>query len=204
MTMIKQLSIPLMLAAVVLTASSAFAQDASKAQPQMTPEQKAEMDAYMKAGTPGEPHKRLAAMAGKYSVATKSWQEPGAPPMEEKGTATRTMALDGRVLVEQFEGTMMGSPFQGHGMTGYDNVVGQYWSTWNDSMSTGIMVSTGTCDAKNACTFTGSWNDPIKKTPVKARMTTRWTDANTELFEMYAPDKQGREMKMMEITYKRM
>ncbi len=204
MTMIKRLMIPLLIAAAAFVASPSFAEDAAKAQPQMTPEQKAEMEAYMKAGTPGEPHKKLASMAGKYSVSMKSWQEPGAPPMEEKGTATRTMALGGRVLVEQFEGTMMGSPFNGHGMTGYDNAVGQYWSTWNDSMSTGLMVSTGTCDANGACTFTGSWNDPVKKAPVKARMTSRWTDANTEVFEMYGPDKQGREMKMMEMTYKRM
>ena len=204
MTMIKRLSIPFVIAAGVFAAASSFAQDAAKAQPKMTPEQQAEMEAYMKAGTPGEPHKQLAAMAGKYSVAIRSWQEPGCPATEETGTATRSMALDGRVLVEQFSGTMMGSPFNGHGMTGYDNAVGQYWSTWNDNMSTGIMVSTGSCDEKNACTFTGSWNDPVRKTPVKSRMTTRWTDAGTEVFEMYGPDKQGREMKMMEITYKRM
>ena len=194
------------IAAVALFAAAAVhAQDASKsAPPQMTPEQQAEMEAYMKAGTPGEQHKRLAAMAGKYSVKMKTWHEPGGPATEESGTATRSMALDGRVLVEQFSGTMMGSPFNGHAMTGYDNVVGKYWSTWNDSMSTGIMMSTGTCDAKDTCTFTGTWNDAIKKAPVKTRMTSRWTDASTEVFEMYGPDKQGREMKMMEITYKRM
>jgi hypothetical protein len=214
MTIRQHLSIALATASIALFAmTSATAQEASKvqdaskaqqAQHKMTPEQQAEMEAYMKAGAPGEQHKRLAAMAGKYSVKMRSWHEPGGPAMEESGTATRSMALDGRVLVEQFSGTMMGSPFQGHGMTGYDNVVGKYWSTWNDSMSTGIMVSTGTCDAKNACTFTGSWNDAIKKAPVKTRMTTRWSDTKTEVFEMYGPDKQGREMKMMEITYKRM
>ena len=83
----------------------------------------------------------------------KSWHEPGGPADEESGTATRTMALDGRVLVEDFKGTMMGNPFSGHGMTGYDNVSGKYWSTWTDSMSTGLMISQGTCDAKMACTF---------------------------------------------------
>jgi hypothetical protein len=98
---------------------------------------------------------------------------------------------------------MMGTPFTGHGMTGYDNVSGKYWSTWTDSMSTGVMVSEGTCDAQKACTFTGSWNDPIKKGPVKARMTSRWTSPTTEIFEMYAPGKDGKEMKMMEITYTR-
>ena len=122
--------------------------------------------------------------------------------MEDTGTATRAMALDGRVLVEEVKSSMMGRPYTGHGMMGFDNVSGKYWSTWNDSMSTGIMVNEGTCDAQGkACTFTGSWNDPIKKTPVKARMTTRWTSPTTEVFELYGPGKDGQEMKMMEITY---
>lgn len=201
--MIRTLSIPLLVAAVTVAFTTARAEDAAQAAPKMTPEQQAEMEAYVKAGTPGEPHKALAATAGKYTVKMKNWYEPGAPPAEETGTATRTMALDGRVLVEQFSGTMMGGRFDGHGMTGYDNVTGQYWSTWNDSMSTGLMVSTGTCDAQRACTFEGSWHDPVRKVPVKARMTTRWTDANTEVFEMYAPDRQGKETKMMELTYTR-
>jgi hypothetical protein len=186
----------------LLLGAPVLAQDASKT-PEMTPEQKAEMEAYMKAGTPGPEHKRLASTAGTYDVKMKNWHEPGGPATEETGTATRTMALDGRVLVEQFHGTMMGSPLNGHGMMGFDNVTGRYWSTWNDSMSTGLMVNEGTCDAQMACTFMGSWNDPVKKAPVKARMTTRWTSPTTEVFEMYGPDKKGAEMKMMEITYTR-
>ena len=172
-------------------------------QPEMTPEQKAEMEAYMKAGTPGAPHKAMAATAGTYEVKAKSWDAPGAPAREETGTATRTMVLDGRVLVEEFKGSMMGMPFTGHGMRGYDNVTDKHWTTWMDSMSTGLMVSEGTCDAKNACTFTGSWNDPVKKGPVTARMTSRWTSPTTEVFEMYAPGRDGKEFKMMELTYTR-
>ena len=169
--------------------------------PEMTPEQKAEMDAYMKAGTPGAPHKAMAAKVGTYEAKVKSWHEPGKPPMEETGTSTRSMALDGRVLVEDFKGTMMGMPFTGHGMQGYDNVTGKYWSTWTDSMSTGIMLSEGTCDAKETCAFKGTWNDAIKKGPVNSRMTSRRTGPNTEVFEMYGPGRDGKEFKMMEITY---
>jgi hypothetical protein len=170
-------------------------------QPEMTKEQKAEMEAYMKAGTPGAPHKAMAAQAGSYEVKAKSWQAPGAPATEDTGSATRTMALDGRVLVEEFKGAMMGMPFTGHGMRGYDNVTGKYWGTWNDSMSTGLMVSEGTCDDKGACTFTGTWNDPVKKGKVSSRMTSRWTSPTTEVFEMYGPGKDGKEFKMMELTY---
>lgn len=170
---------------------------------QLTPEQQAEMEAYAKAGTPGPEHKALAAMVGDYDLKIRSWQDPAGPPMEETGSATRKMALDGRVLVESMTSTMMGQPFSGHGMQGFDNVTGKYWSTWNDSMSTGLMVSEGTCDAKQTCKFTGSWNDPIRKGPINARMTTRWTSPTTEVFEMYAPGRDGKEMKMMEITYTR-
>jgi hypothetical protein len=185
---------------MALAASSRAQTDMKKA-PEMTAEQKAEMEAYTKAGTPGAPHKTMAATAGTYEAKVKSWHEPSGPAMEETGAATRSMILDGRVLLEDFKGSMMGRPFTGQGMRGYDNVSGKYWSTWIDSMSTGLMVSEGTCDDKNACKFTGSWNDPIKKTPVTARMTSRWTSPTTEVFEMYGPGRDGKEMKMMEITY---
>ena len=186
--------------AIVLLAAPAFAQGEQK-QPPMTPEQQAEMEAYMKAGTPGAPHQWLASTAGTYDLKFKSWHEPGGPAMEDTGTATRKMILDGRVLVEEATFMMMGSPCTGQGMSGYDNVSGKYWATWTDSMSTGIMLNQGSCDAQKACTFSGSWNDPIKKGPVKARMTTRWPSPTTQIFEMYGPGKDGKEFRMMEITY---
>ena len=189
-----------MLAFAICTATlPALAQEP----PAMTPEQQAEMQAYMKAGTPGEQHAALAKTAGDYDLSIKAWHAPGQEPTMDKGTAKRSMVLGGRVMVEDVQANMMGMPFNGHGMTGYDNTTGKYWSTWNDSMSTGITVSQGECDAAAACTFTGTWNDPVKKTAVTSRMTTRWTDADTEVFEMYGPGPDGKETKMMEMTYSR-
>jgi len=186
----------------VLLATLTLAQEGHEP-PQMTPEQMAEMEAYMKAGTPGAPHKTLASSVGSYDLEIKSWQEAGGPAMEQSGTAVRTMALEGRVLIEELESSMMGMPFTGQSMMGYDNVSEKYWSTWTDSMSTGLMVSHGTCDAENVCKLTGSWNDPIRKAPVTMRMITRWTSPTTQVFEMYGPGKDGKEMKMMEMTYKK-
>jgi hypothetical protein len=187
----------LMIVAVSLLAPLAPAEEP----PPMTPEQQAEMEAYMKAGTPGAQHEALAASAGNYDLKIKSWHEAGAPAREDVGTAKRAMILDGRVMVEDVNSSMMGMSFTGHGMTGYDNVSGRYWGIWTDSMSTGAMFSEGTCDAQKACTFSGSWNDPITKGPKHVRMTTRWTSPTTEVFEMYGPGRDGKEMKMMEITY---
>lgn len=170
---------------------------------QMTDEEKAMMAAYQAAGTPGPQHAALAATAGDYTLTVKNYPAPGTDPVVESGSATRKMSLDGRILVEEVQSTMMGTPFTGYGMTGFDNVSGRYWSTWNDSMSTGIMVSDGSCDEHKHCQFSGSWNDPITKGKVTARVSSRWTDANTEIFEMYGPGPDGKEMKMMEITYQR-
>lgn len=192
-------SIVLMITAV-LFATLVSAQGGNEP-PEMTPEQMAEMETYMKAGTPGPPHEALAASAGTYELEIKSWSEPGGEAMEQSGTATRTMELAGRVLIEDIKSSMMGMPFTGRAMMGYDNVSGKYWSTWVDSMSTGVMISKGDCDAKQKCEFTGSWNDPIKQGPVTVRLTTRWTSPTTQVFEMYGPAKDGKEMKMMEMTY---
>jgi hypothetical protein len=182
----------------ILVAAPLLAQDAPT---EMSPEEAAMMQAYQKAGTPGDAHAALAKMAGTYDLSIRSWNAPGAPPTVETGTATRTMALGGRVLVEEVQSQMHGQPFTGHGMHGYDNVSGKHWSTWNDSMSTGVMLSEGDCTAEGACTFTGSWNDPITKGKINARMTSKWTSPTVELFEMFAPGPDGKESKMMEITY---
>lgn len=188
-------------ACATLCVTTAIADDGKQDPPQLTAEQQAEMEAYAKAGTPGAPHAALAAAVGSYDLKLKSWYEPGGEPTEETGTATRQMILGGRVLVESMDATVMGAPFIGHGMSGYDNVVDEFWSTWMDNMSTGVMVSKGTCNAMGACEFRGGWNDPIKKGPVKARMTSRWTGPTTQVFEMYGPARDGKEMKMMEIVY---
>ncbi|HET9299749.1 MAG TPA: DUF1579 domain-containing protein [Candidatus Polarisedimenticolaceae bacterium] len=189
------------LAAVVLAvAAPVFADDMKK--PDMSADEQAMMEAYMKAAEPGDAHKKMAAEVGTYDMKVTSWGAPGAPPSEDKGTATRKMIMDGRVLVEDVTSSMMGMPFKGQGMRGYDNVTGKYWGTWVDSFSTGVMISEGTCDdAKGTCSFTGTMNDPVTKKANTVRMTVRMQDPKTEIFEMYAPGPDGKEMKMMEIAY---
>ena len=186
------------MAMAALCVMPALAQDKK---PDMTPEEQAMMEVYMKAGSPGEAHKALAQAVGSYDCKVKSWHAPGAPPTEDSGTATRKMALDGRVLIEDFSTSMMGMPFKGQGMHGFDNVTGKHWSTWVDSMSTGVMISEGTCDAQGACTFTGTYNDPMTKAPTTMRMNSRWTSPTIQVFEMFGPGPDGKETKMMEITY---
>ena len=171
--------------------------------PQMTPEQQAEMEAYMKAGALGPQHELMAEHVGTYDVAIKSWMDPAAPPMESKGVAVRTLHMGGRVIHEEFQGDMMGTPFSGLSRGGYDNVSGKYWSTWTDSMSTGIMVSEGECDEDQNCTYIGTYNDPIKGGPVTNRYVASWSSPDEQYFAMYGPGPEGDEVKMMEMVYTR-
>lgn len=193
--------IPLVSLLALATALPVLAHDHGAQQ--MSPEEQAIMEAYQQAATPGPQHAHLAGTQGKYTLKVKSWQSPDTPPSEDTGEATRRMTLDGRVLVEEVQSSMMGQPFTGLGLHGYDNVSGKYWATWNDSMGTGLMVAEGDCDDQGNCAFTGSWNDPLTKGKITARMTSRWTGPDTEVFEMYGPGPDGKEMKMMELTYQR-
>ena len=182
-------------------AASAFAQEGDM--PQMTPEQMAEMEAYMKAGQLGPQHEMMAEGVGTYDVAVKSWMDPEAPPIESKGVAVRSLHLGGRVMHEEFKGDVMGTPFTGLSRSGYDNVSGKFWSTWTDSMSTGIMVSEGECDENHNCTYVGTHNDPVTGGPVTARYELKWISPDEQHFAMYGPGPDGDEMKMMEMVYTR-
>jgi hypothetical protein len=169
-------------------------------QPQMSAEEQAMMEAWMKAGTPGEPHRQMAASEGKWKATVRSWM--GGNENVSEAAVTRKMILDGRVLTETFEGNMMGMPFVGHGMTGYDNARGMYWSTWNDSMSTGVMVSWGKWDdAAKGIVFEGQVSNPMANgEPMKIKSIARRNDDGSEMFEMWEPHGPGGEMvRTMEI-----
>lgn len=166
-------------------------------------DQQAMMELWKKLGTPGEPHKVFASLAGHWTTQTKEWMEPGKPPMESTGTAEMKMLLDGRFLYQEYHGQMMGQPFSGIGIDGYDNMTQKYVTAWMDTMGTGIFMMEGTAspDGKTI-TLHGSHPEPGG-----GRMTHRavWTlvDANSQTFDMYGAHHGGSEMKMMEILYSR-
>jgi hypothetical protein len=166
-----------------------------------TPE---EMAAWEKAMTPGEPHKKMAAREGTWDTSSKFWMAPGAPPTESKGTAKFRMIFGGRYQVQEYTGDMMGMPFEGMSIGGYDNVKQQYFSTWIDSMGTGAMNSQGTADEKGVITERGLMADPATGKDCKMRMVLTEKDKDTMFFEMFVDDGKGKgEMKCMELTYTR-
>lgn len=172
--------------------------------PPMSAEQQAAMQAYVKAMTPGPEHEWLASGAGHWTFRGKFWDGSGAPPTESTGTAERSMLLGGRVAMEKVVSEVMGMPFEGMGLTGYDNVTGRYWSTWNDNMSTGVMTSTGSCDrAAKLCRFEGSYSDPMSGKVKSNRMELQQISPDEEVARSYEIGPDGKEHLTMELTYSR-
>jgi hypothetical protein len=178
----------------------AAAHDETKAppgMPQMSPEMQAEMEAWMKLGTPGKEHQQLAAQAGTWKAKGKSYMGP--EPTLFEATSERELKLGGRVLTEHFSGDMMGMPFEGHGMLGYDNARKKWWTTWNDSMSTAVMLAYGGWDeGAKAMVFDSELIDPAGK-PLKVRLVSRPVSAGEQQFE-YWEERGGKLTKTMEMT----
>src|SRR6266545_885002 len=133
--------------------SAATAQEKAKkpAAKPTPPDEKAMMEAWQKASTPGEMHKKLDAMAG---------------------TLVNSWTLGDRFVEQKYEGTFMGQPFTGIGYVGYDNVKKKYVSVWMDSAGTGMMSSVMTSDPEGKVfTAKSTVDDPMtgKPTPIESK-----------------------------------
>lgn len=169
-----------------------------------SPEEKAMMDAMIKAATPGPNHQMLASVAGNWTFKNRMWMNPTAPPTESTGTVTYTTLFDGRYVQGQYRGDMMGMPFEGLGLMGYDNTTQRFEATWIDNMGTMIMFMTGQYDpATKSITYTGQMNDPVKPgTKVSVREVVRLVSPDSHVMEWYET-RNGKEAKTMEIVYNR-
>nr|WP_315247770.1 DUF1579 domain-containing protein [uncultured Flavobacterium sp.] len=163
----------------------------------------AQMKAWMEYATPGSPHKMMADEAGTWNCDMTFWEEEGGKPEKASSTANIKMILGGRYQEANYQGTMMGQPFEGKSTLAYNNASKEYTTTFIDNMGTGMMVATGKYDDKTkSMELKGEMVSPIneKKTPYREVYTI--VDATTRKMEMY-DTKKGKEYKSMEIIMKK-
>ena len=128
-----------------------------------------------------------------------------AKPEASEGTSSIHWIMDGRFIQDDFKGTMMGKPFEGRAVVGYDTIRGEYSSTWIDSMATGMMVGSAQYDAATK-TFNEKATMSCPLTMEKnreMRSVIKIVDADHFSREMYMKDKDGKEFKSMDISYER-
>ena len=165
-------------------------------------DQAAGMEAWMKASTPAEFHEFLAKKAGSWMIEGKMWMEPGAEPEVSASTGEAKMILGGRFLYETMEGVTMGMPFEGLGITGYDNTSKVVTSIWYDSMGTVTTVLKGSWEKPGApLELHGEMFDPMSGMDMKVRTLTTFISPDESLFEYFATAEGMPEMKAMELRY---
>jgi len=153
--------------------------------------------------TPGDIHKMLARSAGPWSANLSMWMTPDAQPISSTASCVNEMILGGRYLQSRNTGKFMGQPFEGIGVTGYDNAKKLFVSTWIDNMGTGIMTMTGSWDeASKSIKYSGMMVDPGSGKDLPVREVWRFVDDNTQVMEMYY-SMAGKEFKAMEVKYTR-
>jgi hypothetical protein len=152
---------------------------------------------------PGPEHKLIAKLSGTWDGKIKAWFNPG-EPMESTAVTTRKMIMDGLYMQENHTGTFAGMKFKGLGLLGYDTAKKKYVQAFIDNFGTGISQNEGTYDeSKKAWTFLGEEDSPIFG-KMKTRDVLTVVSEDSQHFEMYrTPGKDGKEMKVMEITYTR-
>lgn len=156
------------------------------------------------AGTPGPAHKALDTLIGNWKAEVKCWMEPGSSPNVSQGSAKASWTLNGHFLEEEFKGEMMGKPFTGRSLMGYDNTKQTFNSVWVSDMQTSMFTSEGkgengnkviTLEGKSSCPATGQKDIPMKTV-------LRIISPDKHVFEMFDGSK-GENAKTMEITYTR-
>ena len=144
------------------------------------------------------------ALEGDWKAEVKCWMEPGGSPEVSQATANAKWTLNGRFMEEEFHGEMMGKPFNGLLLLGYDNTKQTYNSVWLSDNQTSMFVSEGkgasgnkviTLEGKANCPATGQKDIPMKTV-------LRLIGPDKHVLEMFDGSK-GANAKTMEITYTR-
>ena len=191
---------------VASSTTSKDSTDAAKTESTSPPmDSAAMMQAWQNFMTPGEMHKLLASFNGKWKGEVTMWMDPAAPPITSTATATNRMIYNGLYQESKHSGNMMGMPFEGTSIWGYDNAKKKFVSTWIDNMGSGIMVVEGDYDpSTKTFSFAGTTTNPLDGKECNIRETVQVIDDNTQIMKMYGPDRvTGKEYQTMEIKMTR-
>ena len=165
-----------------------------------TPEQM--MANWQKAATPGDQQKVLENFVGNWTSHVRMQLDPSKPAEESHGTAEGRMVLGGRFVHVVHKGTMMGQPFEGMMLSGYDNIAKKYVATWVDNMSTTIVRYDGSYDKNTKKLMMGTqYIDPMTWKPTRSRSVTTFISPASWTYEDFVPGPYGKERVVMTITF---
>jgi len=153
--------------------------------------------------SPNDNHRVLDPLVGTWSHVVTWWMTPDSQPEMSKGTTETQWVMGSRYLRSAVSGMTMGQPFEGMGLTGFDNGRQTYQTIWMDNMGTGMMIGEGTYDpGTKTLTDRGRFTDPMVGQRSYRGVITFVDDVHYR-YELYVADENGKEFRMMEIVYAR-
>ncbi len=199
------LSVGLGLIAGAMFATAAVVSGGEEGDGEMTAEQAAVMAEWAKIAAPSEAHKHLDYFVGKWKTKTSMYMGgPGSTPMVSDGVSEVKWVLDGRFIMDTHEGTMMGQPYHGIGMTGYDNYRNLYEGSWRSNMGTNTLTMKGARHPETGVfTYYGEMDEPsLKVIGRTVKYVTKIVDKDHytfDIIDVHARD----DYRVISITYER-
>jgi hypothetical protein len=151
----------------------------------------------------------LGPLMGTWYYRATVWTVPDdVKPYQSMGKITNEMIMDNRFLSGTGTGilTMGGDEMSVHSqeLIGYDNAKKSFTSVWIGTLSTGMMIGSGTYDKKaNAIEEAGTFTNPVNGAEEKFRSELKFVDAGHYSRTIFTTKKSGKESRLMEFEYSR-
>jgi hypothetical protein len=137
--------------------------------------------------------------AGEWRALVEVRPGPDAPVQTSEGRMRSRMC--GPWLVSDFKNETSG--FEGHGIYGWDGLLGKYVGTWVDPMRKSLVVMEGAWDPeKRALTYIGEMKRP-DGTRIRWREVTERPTEDLRVFRSFVPVPGGGEYEVMTVRYER-
>ncbi len=148
----------------------------------------------------GDEHKQLASRVGNWKVTTKYAAAFGG--MEEIGTCTMKLIMNGKFLMSEGQTPMMGTPITTLGIFGFDTLSKEYSVTNFNSMYTGTYPMTGKLRKDGIIEYHGIMKDAMSPAGRTYRAEEKYINENK--FEVVVFDgTDDKEFHVMTMTYDR-
>ncbi len=167
-----------------------------------TPSKEEMMKLAEAARKPGPGHKTLQHFVGNWRAEVKCWMEADGEPQVSQAASNAKSIMDGLFIEEDYRGSMMGKPFHGRTVMGYDNVQQKFVGSWISDMQSSMFVFEGQGEKQDkVLTMEGETTCPVRGR-LQTQLVYKILGPDRHTFETYDLT-DGKRTKTMEINYTR-
>ena len=150
--------------------------------------------------TPSEHHRHLERLIGTWAVEGRYFL-PSGEPTDFRGTIESSSVMDGLFVESRLVAELVGQPYHGRIVDGYDTVTERYVATFFENIGPGIVWASGVCEEEGRVrTLMGEVPDPVWGGTYTLRSVHTFIDDDTYRYDAFLAHEDGREFKQMEYV----